>query len=1467
MLLSALSTNAQTISTAVGGFIVDRQPALSTPLANPHGVALDVRGNIIIADSGNNVIRRVDAISRISTIIAGGGTRLDDSLPIAGTTANIPFPAYVRVDRAGNILLSDASFRIRKITPEGLVTTLAGNGRFGFSGDGGPALYAEIGPPFGMALDGSGNLFFADCYNSVVRKVEASTGMIRTVVGNRTFGFSGDGGPATQAALSCPTGVALDPSGNLYLVDANNNRLRRVDVAGIITTVAGNGFQELAPDGIQASPAVPLGSPIDVAVDRAGNVFISERFGRVRKIAVSSGLLSTVAGGGTSTLDGIPGNRAYVGQPLQLFLDGSGNLYFADSGRNAIRRVDAVSGMISTIVGTDEVFDGSTALSVVLTSPIKLAFDRFGNLLIADQSHNRLRKLDTQTGIVTTIAGGTGQPGYGGDGGPATSALFQFPAAMAVNPSGDIFLSDTRNHRIRKIDGRSGLITTIAGTGQVGSTGDGGPAIQATLFNPDGLLLDSVGNLYVADAGNGIVRKIDAASGTISTVVGDRRYGYSGDGGPAIAASLFTPTGLAFDKAGNLLIADRGAHVIRKVDLRTNVISTVVGTGVEGYSGDNGPAELARLSQPNVLAVDEAGNLFFGDGSNNVVRKVAAGTAIITTVAGTGQVGFTGDGALATLATINYPAGLAFDAAGNLFIADAGNNRIRKVTPAPLPPVLGVAPTALSFSSLQGGAAPAAQTFHVLNTNFAALAWSLQLAGTGTNWLTVTPTSGVAPTLLTVRVNPSGLAAGSYRATLVVSSPGAIGSPQTISILLTVDAPAQPVVALSSQLLSFQAVSGGINPTPQALSIANAGSGTLEWTATAQTAPGTNWLELSAASGTAPSPLFVSVNTRGLGPGVYEGTVTVEDRRGGAPATATVFLTVTAPASSILLSHTGFQFTAVEGAAALPSQRFSVLNAGQGAMNWNAQSSTTSGGGWLQVSPASETSDSRDIRNSPTVTVSANAAGLKAGTYNGLIVVSAPGAVNAPQLVSVVLRVLPPGSAPPPVLEPTGLLFLVRAGSISPVVQAVSLFNPGAAMSFSAAASLASGANWLSITPASGRLLGAGSLGVQVNPRDLSPAPYRATITLSFANGSVLDVAVLLVVTSATVSAADGHRLTETCTEKEQHLLATTLANNFGLPQGWPQPLLVRVVTECGTEVSGSAVTVSFDNGDRPLVLADHRNGVYSGTWTPQNVAGRVKLAVTAIHPLLRPATLELGGSVGTSNTPQIFRYGAVNAASFRRFAPLAPGSIFSVFGANLVEGVNLSPSVPLAKTLGGLSLKLGSFEVPLFYAASGQINAQVPFEIPENTTLPLVASIRGAFTMPEPFGIAAAQPGIFTINQSGSGQGAVLNAAAVLVDLSAPAAAGDVLQVFCTGLGATDPQVPSGMATPNTPLHRAVREVKAKIGGVDALVQFAGLAPGFVGLYQVNVVVPSGVTPGNAVPLVLTQSAVDSNVVTIAVK
>ena len=676
--------DAWIIETVVGyGPLGDGGPATAAQLNQPQGVALDGAGNLYIADSENDRIRKVDATGVISTV-AGTGTAGYSGDGGPAVAAQLRSPYGVALDGAGNLYIADSgNERIRKVDAAGVISTVAGDGTRGFGGDGGPAVAAQLNFPQGVALDGAGNLYIADSVNDRIRKVDAA-GVISTVAGDGTFGFGGDGGAAAAAQLNIPSGVALDGSGNLYIADRNNNRIRKVDAAGIISTVAGDGARGFGGDGGPATAAQLL-SPSGVALDGSGNLYIADRNNnRIRKVD-AAGVISTVAGDGARGFggDGGPAAAAQLNIPEGVALDGSGNLYIAEWG-NRIRKVDS-AGVISTVAGGGSVGDGSAATAALLHTPRGVVVDGSGNLYIADTFNHRIRKVDA-AGVISTVAG-DGTEGFGGDGGPATAARLRYPRGVTPDDAGNLYIADTLNQRIRKVDA-TGTITTVAGSGgfgfgEGGYSGDGGPATAAQLYYPQGVALDGSGNLYIADTLNDRIRKVDAAGG-ISTVAGDGARGFGGDGGPATAAQLYIPTDVALDGSGNLYIADWANQRIRKVDTAGG-ISTVAGDGARGFGGDGGPATAARLGSPEGVALDGSGNLYIADRDNNRIRKVDA-AGVISTVAGTGTAGYSGDGGPAVAAQLRSPNDVALDDAGNLYIADTNNHRIRKATaPAAIP--------------------------------------------------------------------------------------------------------------------------------------------------------------------------------------------------------------------------------------------------------------------------------------------------------------------------------------------------------------------------------------------------------------------------------------------------------------------------------------------------------------------------------------------------------------------------------------------------------------------------------------------------------------------------------------------------------------------------------------------------------------------------------------------------------------
>ena len=401
----------------------------------------------------------------------------------------------------------------------------------------------------------------------------------------------------------------------------------------------------------------------------------------------------------------------------------------------------APNNTIATVAGNGtagDSGDGGPATSAEIKYPIGVALDSAGNLYFTDFSHNVIRKIAADTGIITTVAG-NGTAGDSGDGGPATSAEIDFPSGMALDSAGNLYFADSVSNVVRKIAAGTGIITTVAGNGHAGFSGDNGAAIQAELDSPSGLALDSAGNLYIADTGNCFIRKVDAATGTIATAVGPGYFpkqgnpptpaapaGYFGDGSLATQAWIDYPHGIALDQSGDIYIADTGNNVIREVNASTKIITTVVGNHKKGYSGDNGPATSAELNNPVSIAVDSGGNLYISDEGNDRIGEVAAASGIITTVVGDGTPGYSGDGGPAISAEVDQPQNIVLDSAGNFYIADSLNNRVREVNV--LANQLNFATTPIGFTS-----SDSPQTATVSNIGNAPLVFSVPASGLNPN--------------------------------------------------------------------------------------------------------------------------------------------------------------------------------------------------------------------------------------------------------------------------------------------------------------------------------------------------------------------------------------------------------------------------------------------------------------------------------------------------------------------------------------------------------------------------------------------------------------------------------------------------------------------------------------------------------------------------------------------------------------
>ena len=630
----------------------------------------------------------------ISTV-AGGAP---PATPVTALSASIGQPRKLAI--AGSNLYFSSGNSVFKIDASGALTLIAGNSRAGFSGDGGPAVNAQLNGPQGVALDSAGNVYIADSLNNRVRMVNTN-GVISTFAGNGTVnppGFWGDTGPAIDASLHLPTALAVDSSGKVYIAVSADNTVRVVTTDGLINLFAGSGYAGYYGDynagtttagvctGCVTGTAILAGltNPQGVAIGPNGSILIADTGnGSIRSVS-SAGIITTISGDLKGSVglsgDGVA-NTLPMLAPFGVTADSSGNLYVAESGTNRIRKIDT-AGNITTAIGDGiQGFagDGGAPATVEMSLPTSVAVDSSGNIYFADSLNNRIRKL--AGGTVSTFAG-NGVFSYSGDGGAATSAQLNTPMGVAVGTAtrlgiaADVYIADTANNVVRSV--ANGVISNFAGTGTAGSNGDGNAATGAQLNGPQGLAVDSAGNLYIADTQNHRVRKV-ATNGTISTVAGSGTAGFGGDGAAAASAQLNAPFGVAVDTAGNLYIAEFGNNRVRKVDTNGN-IGTIAGNGVSGFSGDQGQAAGAQLNGPRGVAVDSAGNVYIADTGNNRVRMVAP-TGVITTAAGTGAAGVSGDGGLAVNALVGNPVAVATDSVGNVYIAD-GSARVRKLFPS-----------------------------------------------------------------------------------------------------------------------------------------------------------------------------------------------------------------------------------------------------------------------------------------------------------------------------------------------------------------------------------------------------------------------------------------------------------------------------------------------------------------------------------------------------------------------------------------------------------------------------------------------------------------------------------------------------------------------------------------------------------------------------------------------------------------
>jgi sugar lactone lactonase YvrE len=660
LLVASAIAPAQTVTTVAGGYIGDGGKAVNAAFNFPPGIAQDQSGNYYVSDLGGNRIRKINSSTGNMSTIAGTGAPGYNGKGIPAAQAQLSSPAHLRFDPQGDLVVSDSgNCLVRKIDARGVITNIAGTGTCGYSGDGGPATSAEIGNAYGIAYDPSGNLYICDWLNNVVRMVD-TTGTIHTFAGtpNLNGGYSGNGVPATQALFDFPIGVQADSSGNIYIADCFNNLVRKVDKTGTITDFAGDQTGGSSGEGVLATTG-EVWHPRGLAFNN-NSLYISDGGdGRIRRVDLVADTIQTYAGL-TSGYDGdghaLTASEFYL--PGQMIFNSAGHLVVADAANGRIREA---GNTMATIAG-GYIGDGA-AIQAAFLSPQALATDVLGNSYVVDQNDNRVRKVNVLTGGISTVAG-NGISGYSGDGGKATAAELWFPSGVAVDLLGNIFVSDSNNGAIRKVNSL-GNISTFSKDPRFSSLGH--------------IALDLLDNLYVVDSGACVVWKINQAAQVTVFAGVVNQCGYNGVGSnmKATAAYLNSPYGLGFDAAGQLYIADSGNDLIRKVN-QAGTITTIAGIqGASGFSGNGGQATSATLNFPQDVIVDE-GVIYIADSYNSRIRKIAP-SGIITTYAGTGALGYNGNGLPANLTNIDVPVALAQNLFGTLFELDENEDLLREI--------------------------------------------------------------------------------------------------------------------------------------------------------------------------------------------------------------------------------------------------------------------------------------------------------------------------------------------------------------------------------------------------------------------------------------------------------------------------------------------------------------------------------------------------------------------------------------------------------------------------------------------------------------------------------------------------------------------------------------------------------------------------------------------------------------------
>lgn len=776
--------------------------------------------------------------------------------------------------------------------------------------------------------------------------------------------------------------------------------------------------------------------------------------------------------------------------------------------------------------------------------------------------------------------------------------------------------------------------------------------------------------------------------------------------------------------------------------------------------------------------------------------------------------------------------------------------------------ILQVSPMALTFSAMVQGDAPAPEAISVIPVAATSNFTVLVDGGVGSpapSWVKVARLAGSAPARLLVSVNQGKLPVQTSKARVQIID--SAGTPIVVDVTLN-------IVAASARLqtipdtLHFAAHTGNSTTLVETIGIRNVGGGgPINYQASVLGK--SSWITgVSPSSGKTQtnSAVFVQVQieTDRLQPGSYHDTL--QFTSDAATVSVPIALFVSSEGPILQLSVTGERFQARVGDGSSHSQTVDILNTGDpgSILAWTAE--FVSGSKYFATNPMNGHATATGPGSLP-VTLSPAALHQPAGAYYGLLKISSPQTPNTPLYVVLVLDMADASTPTLPDPSPAGVVFVGTAGQAIATAQTVNLNASPSAM-YQMTVSTADGGEWLSVNQLSQSFAGASVLTatLSADASKLSPGIYGGEVDIS-SPGGLRAVKVTLIVRPAAAASADRRSddVAASCTPSALALTEIRLADSFVLPSGWPAPLAVLLNDDCGNAVSGGSVTASFSNGDAPLQLQEGQAGTYSAVWQPSTGATQMALNIEAHSGSLQAGTIQLIGTVNRNPNPPpaISVNGTVNAFNRVPAGALAPGMIVEVYGSNLAT-VGGNPGVlPLTTNFNGTNLIVGSRNAPLYYVSNTQLNVEINSEFAPNQRYPVIASLNGTLSVPVTIDVAPLQLGL-----AATDDGIVIaqhGQTSANISETSPAKPGEVVVIYLSGMGATNPAVKSGEAAPGSPAAKVTAAATVTVGRENAVVQFAGLAPGFVGLYQVNFVVPGSLASGKQ-PLVVSQNGVSSN-------